>query len=189
LDWASERAVSSINRPHYFVGSAVYNLPFGRGQRYGARWNGVLDAVLGGWIVAPIFSYTSGAPLNLSVNGNPSNTGQTDRPNVVGDGRLDNSTVQQGFNTAAFQANAAFTYGNAGRNILVGPHRINLDAAAHKNFRFNERVTAQLRLESFNATNTPPLGNPNTQVGNQNFGAISSAGTQRNNQIGLKILF
>jgi len=85
--------------------------------------------------------------------------------------------------------NAPFTYGNAGRNILVGPHRINLDAAAHKTFRFSERVTAQLRLESFNATNTAPLGNPNTQVGNQQFGVISSAGTQRNNQIGLKILF
>lgn len=189
LNWAAERAVSSVNRPHYFVASAVYALPFGRGQHYGSSWNGVLDAVLGGWSIAPIFSYTSGAPLNLSVNGNPSNSGQTDRPNVVGDWKLENPTVQKWFNTAAFAANAPFTYGDAGRNVLTGPHRINLDAAAHKTFRFNERVSAQLRLESFNATNTPPLGNPNTQVGNQNFGVISSAGTQRNNQIGLKILF
>jgi hypothetical protein len=189
LDWASDRAVSSVHRPHYFVGSVVYALPFGRGKQFGSGWGSALNAVLGGWSVAPIFSYTSGSPLNLSVNGSPSNSGQNDRPNVVGDWHLDNPTVQKWFNTAAFAANAPFTYGNAGRNILVGPHRINLDAAAHKTFRVTERVTAQLRLESFNATNTPPLGNPNTQVGNQNFGVISSAGTQRNNQIGLKILF
>lgn len=189
LNWAAERAVSGVHRPHYFVGSVVYALPFGRGHRTGSNWHPVLDAVLGGWSLAPIFTYNAGSPLNLSVNGNPSNSGQTDRPNVVGDWRLDDPTVQRWFNTAAFAANAPFTLGNAGRNILVGPHRINLDAAAHKTFRISERVTAQLRLESFNFTNTPPLGNPNTQVGNPNFGVISSAGTQRNNQIGLKILF
>jgi hypothetical protein len=178
-----------VNRPHYFVGSAVYEVPFGRGHRLGSNWGAALDTVFGGWSVAPIVTFTSGSPLNLTVNGNPSNSGQTDRPNIVGDWRLDDPTVQKWFNTAAFKANDPFTYGNAGRNILVGPHRINLDAAAHKTFRFSERVTAQLRLESFNATNTPALGNPNTQVGNQNFGVITSAGTQRNNQIGLKILF
>ena len=188
-NWAAERAISSVNRPHYFVTSAVYALPFGRGHRIGSNWHPALEAVLGGWSLAPIYSFTSGSSLNLSVNGNPSNSGQTDRPNVIGDWRLDNPSVQQWFNTAAFAANPLYTYGNAGRNILVGPHRNNLDAAAHKTFRINERITAQLRLESFNATNTAPLGNPNTQVGNPNFGVISSAGTQRNNQIGLKILF
>jgi hypothetical protein len=50
-------------------------------------------------------------------------------------------------------------------------------------------VTADLRLESFNLTNTLPFGNPNTQVGNPSFGRISSAGAARSSQIALKLLF
>jgi len=97
--------------------------------------------------------------------------------------------VQEWFNTAAFAPNAKYTFGNAGRNILRGPGLVNLDIAAHKSFQITERISAQLRLESFNATNTPALGNPNTVVGNPLFGQITSAGAARDNQIGLKILF
>jgi hypothetical protein len=189
LNWTAERAVSSQDVTQHFVGSAVYSLPFGTGHAHGANWGRVTNAIIGGWSVAPIITVSTGSPLNLSVNGEPANTGGTDRPNVVGDWHLANPTVQQWFNTAAFVANASYTYGNAGRNILRGPGLVNLDLAAHKTFRITERVTAQLRLESFNATNTPALGNPNTQVGNALFGQISSAGTPRDNQIGLKILF
>ncbi len=189
LNWAAERAVSSQDVTQHFVGSAVYSLPFGIGHAHGANWGRVTNAILGGWSVAPIVTVSTGSPLNLSVNGEPANTGGADRPNVVGDWHLANPTVQEWFNTAAFVANAPYTYGNAGRNILRGPGLFNVDLAAHKTFKITERVTAQLRLESFNATNTPNLGNPNTQVGNALFGQISSAGTPRDNQIGLKILF
>ncbi|MEI9812552.1 MAG: carboxypeptidase regulatory-like domain-containing protein [Acidobacteriota bacterium] len=189
LNQGAERSVASLNRKHHLVGSAVYQLPFGRSGTIGKGWNRWVDGALGGWSVSPIVSLDSGAPLNLSVNGNPSNTGQSDRPNVVGDWRLDSPTIQRWFNTAAFVANAPYTYGNAGRNILLGPGRYNLDLGIHKTFRIKERIQAQFRFESFNTTNTPPLGNPNTQVGNVNFGQISSAGAPRNNQVALKILF
>jgi hypothetical protein len=190
LNWAADRAVSSQDMTQHFVGSAVYALPFGRGKTFGAHWNRVSDALLGGWSLGPIVTVNSGMPLNLTVNGNPSNTGSgADRPNVVGDWHLANPTVQQWFNTAAFVANAKYTYGNAGRNVLRGPGLFNLDLAAHKSFRITERVSAQLRLESFNATNTPALGSPNTVVGSSTFGQISSAGTPRDNQIGLKFIF
>jgi hypothetical protein len=188
-DISAERAVSSNNRAQYFVGSTVYQLPFGKGKQFGAHWNRFTDAVLGGWNLSPIVTLVSGQPLNLSVNGTPSNSGQADRPNVVGNWHLANPTINEWFNTAAFVANAPYTYGNAGRNILVGPGAATLNVGIHKTFAFTERVKAQLRLESFNATNHPNLGNPNTQVGNVNFGQISSVGTPRNNQIALKILF
>ena len=69
------------DRRHYFVASGVYELPFGRTVGGGGR----VGAVLGGWSLSPIVTIASGAPLNLTVNGNPANTGQNDRPNVVGD--------------------------------------------------------------------------------------------------------
>jgi hypothetical protein len=50
-------------------------------------------------------------------------------------------------------------------------------------------VSAQLPVESFNSTNTPALGAPNATLGSPTFGKITSAGTSRENQIGLKVIF
>jgi hypothetical protein len=189
LDWRADYAPSGQDMRQHFVGSAIYALPFGHGKTYGAHWNRVTDALLGGWSGGPILTVNTGTPVNLSVVGDPSNTGQQDRPNVVGDWHLANPTVHEWFNTAAFTANTKYTYGDAGRNILLTPGLVNLDFGAHKTFRITERVNAQLRVESFNLTNTPALGAPNAQVGNQLIGQINSAGAARQNQIGLKVIF
>jgi hypothetical protein len=190
LDWLADKAVSSQDMRQHFTGSAVYQLPFGRGREFGSSWNPVTNAVLGGWSFAPIVTVSTGLPLNITVNGNPSNTGSgVDRPNVVGKWQLADPTVAEWFNTAAFVANAPYTYGNAGRNIIRAPGLVNLDLALHKSFRITERVSAQIRVESFNATNTPALGAPNTVLGNALFGQITSAGSARDNQLGLKVLF
>jgi hypothetical protein len=65
----------------------------------------------------------------LSVNGNPANTGGTNRPNVVGEPNLsrEERTLDRFFNTSAFAPNAPYTFGNAGRNILIGPGMVNFD--------------------------------------------------------------
>ena len=146
-------------------------------------------AIFGGWSVSPILTIVSGAPLNLTVNGNPSNTGQSDRPNVVGDWRLDNPTEDAWFNTAAFVANDRYTLGNASRNLLRGPGTFNLDLALRKVFAITSGVRGEVRFEQFNATNTTPFGNPNTQVGNPNFGRILTAGPGRSSQFSVKLLF
>lgn len=193
LDWMADRSVSSLDMTQHFVASAVYQLPFGRGRQIGSQWNRFVDGVLGGWSFAPIFTASTGMPLNITVNGNPSNTGSgADRPNVVGNWRLADPTVQEWFNTAAFVANAPYTYGDAGRNVIRGPGLIDLDLALHKSFRLTERARAELRIESFNATNTPALGPPNTVLGNPLFGQITATATgttARDNQLGLKVVF
>ena len=170
LDIEAEVAVLDTYRAHNFVASGVYELP-------------------GGFSVSPIVTLVSGAPLNLTVNGNPANTGQSDRPNVVGDWELDNPSPEQWFNTAAFVANDRYTYGNAPRNLLRGPRTFNVDMVVRKTFSLSARVNVDLRFESFNLTNSPAFGNPNTQVGNPNFGRISSAGAARSNQLAVKLLF
>ena len=81
------------------------------------------------------------------------------------------------------------TFGNAGKGVLRLPGRAQWDFSAFKNFRFGEKYAAQLRIESFNFTNTPNFGNPNTAFGNRNFGIIGSAFNPRNMQIGLKFIF
>jgi hypothetical protein len=188
---AAERSVSSTDMRHHFVGSMSYPLPFGRGRRFGNGWNRWTDVALGGWSFSPIVTLSSGTPLNLIVSSNPSNTGgAADRPNVVGDWHLSNRRLGQWFNTSAFVANASGVYGNAGRNLVISPGTFNLDAALRKDVPIKDRVSLQLRLESFNATNTPQFGSPGVDVNStKSFGVISTAGAPRENQVALKLLF
>jgi hypothetical protein len=186
---AAEVGRTSNDRPHYFVGSGVYELPIGKGRAVGENWTGVRNAVLGGWSVSPIVSMASGSPLELSVTGNPSNSSGTDRPNVAEDWQLDTPSAAQWFNTSAFVANAPFTFGNAPHNLIRGPGTFSVDFVVRKSFQLSARVTADLRFESFNATNSVNLGNPNTQLGSASFGTISTAGPARNNQVAVKLTF
>jgi hypothetical protein len=189
INQRAEWAVDDGHIGHRFVASYIWTLPFGGAQRWGKNWNGLVDAALGGWNLSGILTLTSGIPVNLAVAGNPSNSTGSDRPNVIGDPRAGDRTIDRWFNTAAFAPNAQFTYGSAGRNLLTAPPYRNFDFAALKNFRVTERVTAQFRFEAFNFTNTPFFSPPNATVGSRDFGRISSAGRPRNLQLGMKIIF
>jgi hypothetical protein len=191
LNLSAERSLSDEHRPHRFVASFVYDLPIGRGKAALTRMPPVLEALAGGWSVAGINTIVSGRRVNLSVRGNPSNSGNPDRPNLLHSPSLDNSqrTLYRWFDTTAFAPNAPFTYGNAGRNLLGGPGVANFDLAVYKNFRITENKRLQFRAEAFNAFNTPGFGVPNAQVGDPNFGTISGADRPRNLQAGLKFIF
>jgi hypothetical protein len=203
----AERSVVNTDMRHHFVGSGVYILPFGRGSEIGSHWNRWVDGALGGWAFSPILTLSSGTPLNLTESKNPSNSGGTaDRPNLVGNphqaGTIAGNpscvapaggthSTAQWFNPCAFAVQPSGTYGNAPRNSIVSPSLVNLDAAIHKTLVINEHLRAQLRLESFNVTNTPHYGPPALDVQSlTTLGTITSiTGNPRQNQIALKILF
>jgi len=191
LDWRAERSLADQHLAHRFVTSYIYELPFGQNKKWGSGWNSVLKGVLGGWAVGGITTLRSGQPAGLSVKGNPANSSTANRPNVVGDWHLSRSerTLDRWFNTDAFVPNNKYEYGNAGRNIIIRPGRVNFDMAAYKRFQILERLAAQFRFEMFNAFNTPPIGSPNLQVGNKSFGKITSAGRPRLLQFGLKLIW
>ncbi len=191
LNRQAEKSVDDQDQRHRFVSSYQYDLPFGRGRRWLAKSNAVSEAILGGWSIGGITTISSGQPFGITVQGDPANTGDTNRPNVVGNPNLAASeqSVGRWFNTAALAANAPFTYGNAGRNILTQPGRSNTDVGLFKAFRITERVGLQFRTEAFNVLNTPPLGTPVTSLGDPAFGRIQSAGRPRNLQFGMKVLF
>jgi hypothetical protein len=192
---------------HHFVGSGVYNLPFGRGMQFGSNWNRWLDNAFGGWQFSPIVTFSSGTPLNLTESNNPSNSGGTaDRPNQVGEPYRTGSvagnsncvaraggthSAAQWFNPCAYEVQPSGTYGNAPRNSIVSPGVVNLDAGLHKTFAFGERLKAELRLESFNLTNTPHFAAPALNVQSPTtLGTITTVnGNPRQNQIALKLLF
>jgi hypothetical protein len=194
----AERAVVATDMRHHFVGSTVIPLPVGHGQRFGSHWNRWLDESLGGWSLNAIASANTGQPLNLTESNNPSNSGGTaDRPKEVGDPRaavnrgVRTGSPSQWFNTAAFAVQPSGTYGNAPRNAITGPGILNVDAGVHKTLFFNERLSAQIRLESFNVTNTPHYGAPALDVQSPTtLGHITTVtGNPRQNQLAVKILF
>lgn len=185
----AERALSDQHIPHRFVFTYNYDLPLGRGRKYLSSANPLVSALLSGWSIAGINTFSSGRRVDLSVRGNPSNTGQPDRPNALRDARLskDERRLGRWFDTSAFQANAPFTFGNAPRNAVEGPGQVNFDFAVYRLFRITESAGLQFRGEFFNFTNTPPFGNPGGQVGSPQFSVISSAGAPRIIQFGLKL--
>lgn len=191
LNLRAERSLLNQHLKHRLVASYLYELPFGRSRKWGANWNRAADLVLGGWMFGGITSLLTGSPLNVSVVGNPSNTGDLDRPDVIGDWRLPDSDrrPERWFNTSAFARNQPFRFGNAGRNILEGPGISKFDLTIHKDFRPAEGFRLQFRAEAFNAFNTPIFDGPNLQVGNVNFGIISNAAPPRIMQMGLKLMF
>lgn len=191
LDLARERGPSPQDMRHRFVGSVVYELPFGRGKRFGSGWSRAVDAVIGGWSVDAISVFTTGNPATPRVQGRPAGIGGQDRPDVVSgqNTMIANPHPRGWWNPAAFVPNQPFTFGNAGKGILRIPGRTQWDFSAYKKFRFSEKYTAQFRLEAFNFTNTPNFFAPSTLVGNRNYGIIGGAATPRHLQIGIKFIF
>ena len=194
LDYKRERGNGGQDMRHRFIGSFVYELPFGQGKSIGGNWGKGLDYVLGNWSMGSIITLTDGTPQHLTVAGNPANVGGGDRPDAV-DGqhwKLDNPDPSNFYNAAAFVPNQPFTYGNTGKNILVGPGTIGWDFSLYKNFRFGEKFGAQFRMEAFNFPNHPNFNFPNASVGNRNFGVISSTNPNvgpRIMQLGVKFIF
>ncbi len=171
---------------HRFVFSANYELPFGRSL------SGVSKALVAGWQVNGVAYWQTGLPFTVTNSTARSNTSAGgDRPNVVGDPELDNPTVTQWFNTAAFVAQPINTIGNAGRNILHGPPQRRLDLSFFKNVALTPGTNLQLRAEIYNLTDTPSFANPNAALGAPGFGSITSIGNSipRQMQFAAKLLF
>jgi hypothetical protein len=189
FDLRAERGRSEHDVPHRFVGSFIYELPALRGRGRLAR------QVLGGWEINGIVTLWSVTPFSVASGVDNSGTAvNQDRPNVVGNWRVGgerskNDRILQYFNTAAFAQNPAGTFGNAGRNILRGDFRENLDLGLIKNFPVTERHRLQFRGEFFNLANHANLGNPNGGVSAPTFGRITSAGAPRVIQLALKYMF
>ncbi|MDA0206744.1 MAG: TonB-dependent receptor [Acidobacteria bacterium] len=195
---SAERARSNFDTPHRFVGSFTYDLPFGKGQRWGHDAGGAGGHLISGWKLNSIVTLQSGQPYSVMLPSelDNSNTGRSifgfgngDRPNVVGDPRPSNPDPSQWVDPAAFAFPAFGTFGDAGRNIIQGPTLYNVDLSAVKDTSLGESTTLQFRAEFFNALNTPNFFGLNIFFGNPGFGQLARARNGREIQFGIKLLF
>ena len=193
-----DRSLSSQDIDQRFVTAFVYDLPFGKGRRFGNNWHPAANWALGGWQFNGIATFQSGLPLLVSQASNQTNLfSPSQRPNWTGrDATLGGSRdqkIRQWFDKTQFSNAAAFTFGNAPRVMpnLRGDGTKNFDLSLFKNNYFREgKYNAQIRIEAFNAFNRTQFGNPNTQVGNGNFGIVSgTANAPRQIQLAMKLIF
>jgi hypothetical protein len=163
---------------HRFSANAVWALPLGNNMF--AR----------GWTVSSIFTAHTGHPFTVNQSGNNVGTNMTGLPNVIGD-TSGPQTIDQWFNTAAFQAVTSGTFGNEHRNQLTGPGFHNMDLTVQRQIRFGPRLAATLRWDIFNVFNTVNLGLPNRDISSAaTFGTISSLSSDpRTMQIAARFTF
>jgi hypothetical protein len=205
--------LSVYDQRHTFRLNSAYQLPWDR------RLTGsIAKAFLGGWSVNGIYSYGSGLPFNLLDGFNNSRNGDTtfpDRPSLnpgfsnnpisgvsagcAGAGILPGQklgTPERWFDPCAFSLSPLGTYGNLGRNTVIGPGVNNVDFTLLKATALTERTKLEFRWELFNILNHAQFAVPNLTVFTSARGYNGSAGTitstardNRQMQLGLKLIF
>jgi hypothetical protein len=188
-----DRGTSGFDITHRFTTSTTYELPIGKGRAVDLE--GIANTLLGGWQTNAIFTAQTGLPFTPTLNTSVSNAGGS-RPDRLKTGTLEDPDPSRWFDTSFNRPDAAwgvprqYTYGNAGRNILRGPGRVNLDFSIFKNFYLTERFNLQFRAESFNLFNTPQFGLPNSTIGSPAAGTITGlVGNPRQMQFALRLGF
>ena len=177
-----ERGLSDFNVQNRIALSPVIELPFGKNKTYFN--NGLMSNLLGGFQLSGVYQYDSGRPFTIAENQNRSGSVYgVDRPNLIGNPNNGPKTRNQFFNTAAFTVSQWGTFGNEGRNAVIGPSYQDVDIALQRRFAISERYSVALRFEAFNLANKVNYLNPlGTSTGeyinssNDNFGTLTPSG-------------
>ena len=150
---------------------------------------GLTRLLLNNWEFAPLAHIVSGAPFTVTAGQDNSFTAvANDRPNLIGNPNNGPKRWDAWFNTAAFAPALPGSFGNAGRNVVVGPRTNSADFSVLKSTKIAERVNLQFRGEFFNIPNHPIFGQPGTSPGTSSYGVIGGTKVDsRQLQFGLKL--
>jgi len=206
-DFHLDYAPCDYNFPQVFSFSAVYDLPFGRGETFSGN-NRAVNALIGGWHLSDITSAHSGSPFNATVPFDSANNGIQQRANVVPGCQLLPSGFKQSwqawYNPACFTTPPLYTFGTLARNSLRGPDELQFDMSLFRDFTLSESKRLEFRAEGFNVFNRVNLSPPGTgatgfsadlggfvgtNVGAPGFMQIFSAAPARILQFALKFYF
>jgi hypothetical protein len=209
---------SSYDQPIDNTTSIVYDLPYGRGHRFGKNANGFTNALLGGWELTMINTMTSGLPFNITYSNSATSSSTagplfttdlaTLRPqHILGTPlrnpktsytKASNHAALSGYLPLSSYAIPSYAlygntsaYGNVSRNILRSFPYYDTDLGLHKQFAVTpERVKLDLRAEAFNALNVTNWQAPDSAITDGSaFGSITSAFPARQFQFAAKVLF
>jgi hypothetical protein len=183
-------SIGVYDRPHRLTMSGIWDIPFGKGRKYGSNLPAAVNFVAGGWQLNGIVTRQAGPPLAFG--------------NVIFTGDINSIALPKGQRSVDqwFNINSGFNRVASQRldsNIRTfplllsgvrGDGRASWDLSAIKNFAVTERVRMQFRAECYNAWNHPNFSGPNTDPTSSSFGQITStAADPRNWQFALNVKF
>jgi hypothetical protein len=156
-------ARSDFDRRHALQGYVLYELPLGKGRRWGSDWGRVTNFLLGGFNVAGVMRRYSGRPFTVFAGANTLSQVVFTPASCNGcSPSFGGTTTENGQNVfftaeqrAKFFVPAAGEASNVGRNFFDGPSFFNMDMTVGKRFRFDETRDLEIRVEAQNVTNTP----------------------------------
>jgi hypothetical protein len=181
-------SISDLDRTHRVTGSGIWELPFGKGRKFGAQMPRVLEFFAGGWQLSGVYQYQAGQPLGF---GQALFIGDSTQINLASTQR----NTDKWFNTSVFNRDSAAVLGS---NLRTAPLRYSniksdsqrrLDLSLNKTFSITERVKMKFRADAFNAFNEVVLQNPNTDPVNSAFGRITAQEPPRSWQFSLNLSF
>jgi outer membrane receptor protein involved in Fe transport len=187
-----ERGNSDFDVRHRLVLSYVYELPFGHGRRFWGGMGGTANQIIGGWQIAGVASLTSGNWFTiLDSNSNFANSDGQQRPDTIGNPNGRPCIPHTLFNTCAFVDPPLGSFGNTGKNTVLGPNFRNWDLSVSKTFALPDETSLQFRAEFFNLLNhtTFSFNNLGTDLANPTFGFADQARDPREIQFGLKFYY
>lgn len=184
------RSISDMDRPQVLTLNGMWELPFGRGQRFGANMPPALSLILSGWQLNGAVIRQAGAPLGF---GNAIFTGDLKDIPLPKDQRSPDRwfNTRAGFNTVTSQqlANNIRTFPLRFSGVR-GDGQASWNFSLLKSFRIRERLSAQFRAECYNAGNHPSFDTPNTTPTSSSFGISTQAISEpRNWQFALRFMF
>jgi outer membrane receptor protein involved in Fe transport len=195
--FARNRAPAGYDRRHIFQMGWVYDLPFGKGQKWAS--SGVMSNVIGGWNLSGITAAYTGTPFTpsspggtLNLPGNSQTPDQVKAEVIRTEGIGSDKTF---YDTTAFAAvrlaaGEVGRFGSMGRNSLRNPGIFRNDLTLSKSFKIGERVSTSFRAEAYNFTNSRlSTGFASTDVTNANFLKVLSASDERQFRFGLRFQF
>jgi hypothetical protein len=191
-----DKGAGFLDRRHILSINYIYKLPFF------AKSSGIVKSIAGGWEVAGTVLDQSGViPTNqgpgLSISYDPIGLdgGYTNRPNQSAKTSY-TKTRNKWFDTSSFSAPVPVWaggpnqgFGNAHKDTIVGPGRVNFTTSLYKSFAMTERAHIELRFESFNTFNHTQWNGVNTSFGSSQFGQVTSAWDARKLELGGKFVF
>jgi hypothetical protein len=183
-DLAAERSLSSFDQRHRFTGNFVYELPFGTGKKWLNNNGGWLENALGDWQWSGDFTVASGLPFTPRVLGACTDIAQgvngtlradlTGAPITLGD-----PSVNEWFNPAAFAVPTCGQFGDARRNIIIGPGQFSFDMSVNKTLLAKDTRALELRIAANNVFNRPQFTTIDTVLNSPTFGYVIGTGAMR----------
>jgi hypothetical protein len=179
----AERGLSSFDQRHKLTGDWTLELPWGEGRKW-LTHPGLAQKAFGDWLLQSSFTVASGTPYTARVLGSfedvAGGTNGTLRADYNGSAiQIGDRNVKHWFNTAAFTTPAAGTYGNAGRNTIIGPGSWLMSLVLSKSIPLRDSMNLEMRAETDNVLNHPNYSGIDTNLNSPTYGQVISVASMR----------